>query len=114
MKERFLAELGQRLHHATRGAEQFTALIGDDDVRPPAGGEMPLDLIGEVVNVHDRALDPLLRQAVEGIVDQSFAADLYERLGYLAVVRPHARAEPGREHHRASRCGYRGRLFDHA
>ena len=60
---------------------------------------MALDLVGEMMDVHDRALDPLLGEAVEHVVDQRLAADRDQRLGDLAVERPHARAEPGCEHH---------------
>ena len=50
-------------------------------MRAGAAGEVPLDLVGEVMDVHHRALDPLLGEAVEHVVEQRLAADLDERLG---------------------------------
>jgi len=64
---------------------------------------MALDLIREVMNVDDRALDPLRGEAVEHIIDERLAADRNERLGQLPVERPHARAEPRCQHHGAFR-----------
>ena len=103
MEERVLAELGQRLDHAAAGAEKLFALVGDDDVRALAAGKVLLNLIGEMMDIDNGALDALLGEAVEHVVDQRLAADLHERLGELAVERAHARAEPGSEHHRAFR-----------
>ena len=45
-----------------------------------ARGEMPLDLVGEVVNIDDRALDAGFRQPVEHVIDQRLAGDLDQRL----------------------------------
>ena len=47
----------QRLDHAAAGAEQLAALVRDDDLRPLPRREMPLDLVGQVVDVDDGALD---------------------------------------------------------
>src|ERR1043166_126044 len=44
------------------------------------GGEMALDLVGEVMDVDHRALDALLGQPVEHVIDQRLAADLDQRL----------------------------------
>jgi hypothetical protein len=74
---------------------------------------MPLDLIGEVMDVDDRARDLLLGQAIERVIDQRLAADLDEGLGDLAVESAHARAEARREHHGALRCGGDRRRFGH-
>src|SRR5438045_679443 len=49
---RRLGKLRQRLDHDAGGAEQFRALVGYDDGRPPAGREVPLNLVGEVMDVH--------------------------------------------------------------
>ena len=68
-----------------------------------AAGEVALDLVGEMMDVDHRALDALLGEPVEHVVDQRLAADRDQRLGQLAVERPHARAEPGGEHHGAFR-----------
>jgi hypothetical protein len=95
----------QRLDHAATGAEKLVALVGDHDARPLACGEVALDLVGEVVDVDDRALDPLLGEAIEHVVDQRLAADRDQRLGMRPLNGAHARAESGREHHRALRWG---------
>ena len=81
------------------GAEKLVPLVGNHDARALALLEMALDLVGEVMDVDDRALDPLLGQAIEHIVDQRLAADLHQWLGDLPAERPHAGAEPGGEHH---------------
>ena len=50
---------------------------------------------------HGASDRPLLGETIEHIIDQSLAADPHQRLGYLAIERPHARTETGGEHHRA-------------
>src|SRR5262249_1878176 len=90
---------------AAAGAEQLAALVGDDDLRPLAAGEMALDLVRKVMDVHDRALDALRGEPVEHVVDQRLAADRHQRLRQLAVERAPARAEAGGEHHGALRRG---------
>ena len=42
--------------------------------------QMPLDLVGEVMHVDDRAVDAGVGQAVEHMIDQRLAADLHQRL----------------------------------
>ncbi len=113
MEEWAIAEFRQRLDHAAAGAEKLAALIRDDDFRPLAAGEMALDLIGEMMDVHDRALDPLRGQAIERVVDQRLAADRNERLGHCPVERPHARAQPRRQHHGVFGRGRGFRVFGH-
>ena len=80
VEERRVAEQRQRLDHAAAGAEQQAALVGDDDLRLRARGEMALDLLGEVMHVDHRALDARFRQPVEHVIDQRLAADLDQRL----------------------------------
>ena len=79
-----------------------------------AAGEVALDLIGEMMHVHHRALDTLLGEAIEHIVDQRLAADLHQRLGDLPAERPHAGAEPGGEHHGAFRRSFVALGFGHS
>ena len=105
MEERRVAELRQRLDDAAAGAEQLRPLVRDDDVGVPPRREMAFDLVGEVMHVDDRALDAGVGQPVEHVIDQRLAADLDQRLGDLAVVGAHARAEPGGQHHGAARRG---------
>ena len=57
MEERRVAQLRQRLDHAAAGVEQQPALVGDHDLRLRAPGEVPLDLVGEVMHVDHGALD---------------------------------------------------------
>ena len=102
VEERLAAELGQRLDHAAAGVEQLGALVGDHDLRPRARGEMPFDLVGEVMHVDHGALDAGLGQPVEHVVDQRLAGDLHQRLRHRVGDRPHALAEAGGEHHGAA------------
>jgi hypothetical protein len=97
------AKLRQRLGDAAAGAEQGPALVGDDDPRPLAPGEMAFKRVGKIVHVDHGALDAGVGQSIERVVDQRFAAHLHQRLGDVAVVRAHPRAKPGRKHHRARR-----------
>ena len=99
MEERPVAEFGQRLDHAAAGAEKLAALVRDDDLGALAAGQVAFDLVGEMVHVHDCALDPLRGEAIEHVIDQRLAADRNERLGHMPVERPHARAQPRRQHH---------------
>ena len=84
VEERRLAKQRQRLDHRAAGAEQQAALVGDDDLRFGARGEMPLELFGEVMHVDHRALDARFRQAVEHVIDQRLAADLDQGLRHVA------------------------------
>ena len=102
-KERSIAELRQRLGDAAAGAEQRPALIGNDDLRPRPRRQMPLHGVGEVMHVDHRALDAGIGKPIERIIDQGFAADRDQGLRDVAVMRPHPRAETGRQHYRAVR-----------
>ena len=113
VKERTLAKLRQRLDHTSAGAEKLVALVGNHDARALALLEMALDLVGEVMDVDDRALDALFGEAIEHVVDQRLAADRDQRLGNAAVEGAHARTESGREHHGAFRCGHDRGRFSH-
>jgi hypothetical protein len=74
--------------------------------------QMALDLVGEVVDIDHRVLDPFGSEAIEHVVDQWLAADHDQRLGKPAAERTHARAETRCEHHGAFRrrddCGRLG------
>ena len=113
MEERLRAKLRQRFDHTTTGAEKLVSLIGNHDLRMLALGEMALDLVSEMVDVDNRALHTLLGESIEYVVDQCLATDLDQRLGNAAIERAHARAESGREHHRAFRGGQDWRSFSH-
>ena len=65
--------------------------------------EMPLHRVGEMMHIDHRALDAGIGKAVEPVIDQRFAADRDQRLGDVAVIRPHARAKTGSQHYRAFR-----------
>ena len=68
---------------------------------------MRLDLIGEVMHVDHRRLDAITGEAVEAMIDQRAAGDLYQRLRDRPRQRQHARAQTRGEHHR----GFRQSLF---
>ena len=71
-----LAEQRQRLDHAAAGVEQEAALVGDHDARLFALGEVPFDLVGEVMHVDHRGFDAGGGELVEHMVDQRLAGDL--------------------------------------
>ena len=75
-KERRVAQFRQRIGDAAAGAEKLAALIGDDDLRRFAQRQMPLQRVGEVMNVDHGALDAGFGETVERIIDQRLAADL--------------------------------------
>ncbi len=92
MKERFIAERGQRLSHAAAGAEQQAAFVRDGDPRHFARCDVTFDLLGEVMDIDHCALDAGLRQSVERVVDERPACDLDQRLWPALGERAHARA----------------------
>ncbi len=98
-----IAELRQRLGDAAAGAEQRATLIGDDDLRTLTRRQVAFQRVGEMMHIDDGALDAGVGQTVERVIDQRLAADLDERLRDVAVIRPHARAQAGRQHDRAVR-----------
>jgi len=103
VEERRVAERRQRFGDTPAGAHEGGALIGDGDARLRAPLYMLLDLVGKVVHVDHRALDPGLRQTIEHVIDQRLAGDLHQRLGDLAIEGTHAGAEAGGQHHGARR-----------
>src|ERR1700730_6435498 len=111
VKERITAQQRQGLDHSAGSAEQLAPLIRDDNGRVGAGSEMPLDQIGKVMDVYDNALDLLLRQPVERIIDEGLAGDLDQWLRHLLVERLHARSQPGSERHGA--LGFLSCSFTH-
>ena len=113
MEERSVAQLGQRLEHAAAGAEKLAPFIGNDDLRLPPLREMALDLIGQMMHVDYRTLDLLRGEAVQDVIDECLATDLNERFGHLPVEGPHARPQPGRQHHGAFQRGRHSARFRH-
>src|SRR5260370_36883213 len=65
------------------------------------------------MDVPDGALDPVLGETIEPIIDEGFAAHSDQGLRYLAVERLHPCAEPGGEHHRAFGSGHAFWRFAH-
>ena len=63
---------------------------------------MPLDLLGQMMDVDHRALDAGLGEPVEHVVDQRLAGDRHQRLRHAIGERAHAQAEAGGEHHGGS------------
>ena len=105
MEERPAAELGHRVDHAAAGAKKLGAFVGEDDLRTLARRQVLLDLVRQVMHVHDRALDSGVGQPVQHVVDQRLAGDRHQRLGNLAIVRAHPGAEPGGQNHGEARRG---------
>ncbi len=87
---------------AAAGIQQAGALVGDQDLQVAARAQVGLDLAGEVVDVDHDPLDPSLNQLVQHPVDQRPPSHRDQRLGGRVGQRPHAGAEPGRQHHRGS------------
>ncbi len=100
-EERRRAQFRQRLFDAAAGAEQQAALVGEHDMRARAGGEMPLQCIGQMMDVDHGAVDAGLRQAIEHVVDQRLAGNRHQRLWQRVGERAHAQAQSGSEHHRS-------------
>ena len=113
-KERLLSEERQGALDAAALVEERGALVGDENSRRAARGEMRLDLIGVPVDVDDCAFDAVLGQPIEAMIDQGPAADLDQRLRQHVRDRAHARAQTRSEHHgglgngRAHRRSLRG------
>ncbi len=104
----FLAEQRQRLADAPSGFQQIT-LLGDDDMRRLARGEMGNDLLGPIVRIDDNRFNAGGGEPVDRMIEQGAAADADERLGHAVGDRPQPRAETGGEDHRGCRCGDRRR-----
>ena len=103
--ERILADQGQRLDDAAGRIEQEIALVGDNYARCRAAFEMADDLVGQVVDVHNRPRDASRGQGVEAPIEKRAAGNLDQRLGNAVGDRTHALSQPGRQDHR--RCGTR-------
>ena len=69
-KERRVAELRQRLGDAAAGAEEFGALVGNNDMRMLARREVLLHRVGEMMHIDDGAFDAGIRQPVQTVIDQ--------------------------------------------
>ncbi len=99
-KDRIGPQQGQGVGDAAAGIQQAGALVGDQDLgAAPAGRQVRLNLVGEVVDVDDRAGHPRRRQAVEHVVDQGAAGHLDQGLGPVVGQGPHAGAEAGGQDH---------------
>ncbi len=83
VKERLGAELRQRLDHAAAGAEDFVALVGDDDARMLTISDVADDLVRKIVNVDHRLLDAGLGQLVEHVIEQGLSRHLHQRFWNL-------------------------------
>jgi hypothetical protein len=103
MKKRRIAELAETPDDAATGTEQLLAFVGNDDPRARAPGKVAFDFIGEMVHVHDGALDPCYRELVEHVIDQRRSAHLDQRLRNFLGQRAHAFAKTRRQHHGGTR-----------
>ena len=66
-----------------------------------------LDLVGEVMDVDDRAFAPRIGQSIERVIDQWLTREPHERFRRRVRQRPHSRAHAGGEHE-SSRDAWRG------
>ena len=78
-----------------------------------AAAEVGLDLSGEVMDVHDGALDARLGEPVQRMIDERAPGKPQERFRNAVGQRTHARAKSRRQHHRgvnraAIRCFHIG------
>src|SRR3984957_19452092 len=119
-QERIPADQRQGALDPAALVEQLRALVGDDDLRRPALGELRLDLVGKPMHVDDRPLAPVLRQPIEAIIEERPAMNLDQRLRQRLRDRPHACPQSGGEHHgrlrngkahRASAINLQGQVF---
>ena len=99
MKERGVAEQRQGFHHGAAGAEDFVALIGNDNPWTAAMRHVIDDLIRQIVHVDDRFADARIRELVEYMIEQGLAGHRDHGLRHPLRQRPHTQAETCGEHH---------------
>ena len=103
MKKRPIAQFGQRFPDAAAGAEQQSALIGNDNARQGPARKVLRHLVGEVMHVDDGFFDAGVGETIEHMVNERFARDPHQRLRHRVGQRAHACAESGGQHHGATR-----------
>ena len=103
MEERRASQLGKGFPDPAAGTEQQPAFVGNDDLRMFSMCQVLLHLVGEVMNIDDRALNSGPCEPVQHMVDERLARDLHQRFRNCIRERTHARAEPGCQNHGAAR-----------
>jgi len=93
-------DMRQSFADAAARFENALPLIGDDNARCCAAPKVGLDLIGEMMDVDDGALDTGLGEAVQRMIEKRPSCKLDERLRNAVRQRTHARTKSRREHHR--------------
>ena len=103
----------QGVQNAAARFQDARALVRDDNLRRRAAAEVSLDLSGEVMDIHDSALDARFGEPVERMIDERAPGKPQERFRDAVGQRAHARAKSRRQHHRgvnraAIRCFHIG------
>ena len=80
--------------------ENALPLIGDDNARRYPAPKVGLDLVGEMMDVDDGALDTGLGETVQRMIEKRPSCELNERLRNAVRQRTHARTKSRCEHHR--------------
>ena len=71
--ERAPSEMRQGVANAAARFQDARALVRDDNLRRRAAAEVSLDLSGEVMDIHDGALDARLGEPVQRMIDEARA-----------------------------------------
>ena len=98
-QDRAVVEQFQALGKTAAGIQQRCPLVGNDDPGPASVLQMRFHLIGEMVDVDRRRLDPGAFDRIERIVDHRLAGDAHQRFRYGIGNGAQAGAEPRGEHH---------------
>ena len=99
VKERIVAEQGQRLHHGAAGAEHLVAFVGNDDAGPGAARGVLDDLVGQVMHIDHGLADAGTGELVQHVIEQWLAGHAHQRLRHMVGQRAHAQTETGGKDH---------------
>ena len=102
-KKGALPSSGKGFPDPAAGTEQQPAFVGNDDLRMFSLCQVLLHLVGEIMDIDDRALNSGPCEPVQHMVDERLARDLHQRFRNCVRERTHARAEPGCQNHGAAR-----------
>ena len=94
--EGFAPDMRQSFANPAARFENALPLIGDDNARCYPAPKVGLDLIGEMMDVDDGALDTGLGETVQRMIEKRPSCELNERLGNAVGERAHARAKSRR------------------
>ena len=97
--ERLTPENGKRLEDTAAGIEQRLALVGDDEFRVLAFGQMGFHHLRMMMHIDHDGGDTGADQPVDGMVYQCAAVHHHKRLRSVVGQRAHPCAEPGGHDH---------------